>query len=88
MMAIDDRNLPAILKEVRTQLALTQEDLARILAVDISTVKRMFARLRKRGILGPRADAALRDRAGANDDLAPARESPLLGAARRGRGWS
>ena len=28
---------------------LTQEDLARILAVDISTVKRMFARLRKRG---------------------------------------
>ena len=40
MMAIDDRNLPAILKEVRTQLALTQEGLARELGVSFATVNR------------------------------------------------
>ena len=40
MMAIDDQNLAALLKEVRKQLALSQEDLARELGVSFATVNR------------------------------------------------
>ena len=39
-MAIDDQNLAALLKEVRKQLALSQEDLARELGVSFATVNR------------------------------------------------
>ncbi len=39
-MAIDEQNLPALVKEVRRQLALTQEDLARELGVSFATVNR------------------------------------------------
>ena len=39
-MAIDDQNLPELVKEVRRQLALSQEDLARQLGVSYATVNR------------------------------------------------
>ena len=39
-MAIDDPDLPALLKEIRRQLALSQEDLARELGVSFATVNR------------------------------------------------
>jgi putative transcriptional regulator len=40
LMAIDDPDLPALLKEIRRQLALSQEDLARELGVSFATVNR------------------------------------------------
>jgi DNA-binding transcriptional regulator YiaG len=40
MMAMDDYALPALVKEVRQQLALSQEDLARELGVSFATVNR------------------------------------------------
>jgi len=39
-MAIDDQNLPKLTKEVRRQLALSQEDLARELGISFATVNR------------------------------------------------
>ena len=39
-MAIDIQNLPEFMKEVRRQLALSQEDLARELGVSFATVNR------------------------------------------------
>ncbi len=39
-MAIDDQNLPELVKEIRSQLALSQEDLARELGVSFATVNR------------------------------------------------
>jgi len=39
-MAIDEQNLPELVKEVRRQLALSQEDLARALGVSFATVNR------------------------------------------------
>ena len=39
-MAIDDQNLPELIKEARRQLALSQEDLARELGVSFATVNR------------------------------------------------
>ena len=39
-MAIDDQNLPELLKEVRGQLSLSQEDLARELGISFATVNR------------------------------------------------
>ena len=40
VMAIDDQNLPKLVKEVRRQLALSQEDLARELGISFATVNR------------------------------------------------
>jgi transcriptional regulator with XRE-family HTH domain len=40
MMAIDDQNLPELVKEVRRQLSLSQEDLARELGISFATVNR------------------------------------------------
>ena len=39
-MAIDDQNLPELVKEVRRQLGISQEDLARELGVSFATVNR------------------------------------------------
>lgn len=39
-MAIDDQNLPELVKEVRRQLSLSQEDLARELGISFATVNR------------------------------------------------
>ncbi len=39
-MASKDRNYPALLKEVRQQLGISQEDLARELGVSFATVNR------------------------------------------------
>ena len=39
-MAIDNQNLPELVKEVRRQLALSQEDLARELGISFATVNR------------------------------------------------
>ena len=39
-MAIDDQNLPELVKEIRRQLALSQEDLARELGISFATVNR------------------------------------------------
>jgi DNA-binding transcriptional regulator YiaG len=39
-MAIDEQKLPELVKEVRRQLALSQEDLARELGVSFATVNR------------------------------------------------
>jgi putative transcriptional regulator len=39
-MEIDTKNLPALVKEVRRQLALSQEGLARELGVSFATVNR------------------------------------------------
>ena len=39
-MATDNQNLPELVKEVRRQLALSQEDLARALGVSFATVNR------------------------------------------------
>lgn len=40
MMAIDVRNLPETVKEIRRQLSLSQEDLARALGISFATVNR------------------------------------------------
>jgi DNA-binding transcriptional regulator YiaG len=40
MMAIDDQSLPELVKEVRRQLSLSQEDLARELGISFATVNR------------------------------------------------
>ncbi len=40
MMAIDDQRFPVLVKEVRKQLALSQEDLARKLGISFATVNR------------------------------------------------
>lgn len=39
-MAIDDQNLPELVKEIRRQLSLSQEDLARELGISFATVNR------------------------------------------------
>lgn len=39
-MHLDNQNLPALVKEVRRQLALSQEDLARELGISFATVNR------------------------------------------------
>ena len=39
-MAMDEQNLPALVKEVRRQLALSQEGLARELGISFTTVNR------------------------------------------------
>jgi len=39
-MTIDEQDIPALVKEVRRQLALSQEDLARKLGVSFATVNR------------------------------------------------
>ena len=39
-MVIDDQNLPELLKEIRRQLTLSQEDLARKLGISFATVNR------------------------------------------------
>jgi DNA-binding transcriptional regulator YiaG len=39
-MVIDDRNIPGLVKEVRRQLDLSQEDLARELGISFATVNR------------------------------------------------
>lgn len=39
-MHSDNQNLPALVKEVRRQLALSQEDLARELGISFATVNR------------------------------------------------
>ena len=39
-MLMDHQNLPALIKEVRRQLALSQENLARELSVSFATVNR------------------------------------------------
>ncbi len=39
-MTIDDQNLPELVKEIRRQLSLSQEDLARALGVSFATVNR------------------------------------------------
>ena len=39
-MATDDQNLPELAQEVRRQLALSQEDLARELGISFATVNR------------------------------------------------
>lgn len=39
-MVIDDRNIPGLVKEVRKQLDLSQEDLARELGISFATVNR------------------------------------------------
>lgn len=40
MMAIDDQSLPELVKEIRKQLSLSQEDLARELGISFATVNR------------------------------------------------
>ena len=40
MMALDVQNLPELVKEVRRQLSLSQEDLARELGISFATVNR------------------------------------------------
>ncbi len=40
MMQMDNQDLPDLVKEVRRQLALSQEDLARKLGVSFATVNR------------------------------------------------
>ena len=40
MMAIDEQNLPELVKEIRRQLSLSQEDLARELGISFATVNR------------------------------------------------
>jgi len=40
MMAIDVQNLPEVVKEIRRQLSLSQEDLARELGISFATVNR------------------------------------------------
>ena len=40
MMAIDDQSLPELVKEIRRQLSLSQEDLARELGISFATVNR------------------------------------------------
>jgi DNA-binding transcriptional regulator YiaG len=40
MMAIDDQTLPELVKEIRRQLSLSQEDLARKLGISFATVNR------------------------------------------------
>lgn len=40
MMAIDVQNLPELVKEIRRQLSLSQEDLARELGISFATVNR------------------------------------------------
>lgn len=39
-MVIEDQNIPDLVKEVRRQLALSQEDLARQLGISFATVNR------------------------------------------------
>ncbi|MBW2109696.1 MAG: helix-turn-helix transcriptional regulator [Deltaproteobacteria bacterium] len=39
-MAINEQNLPELVKEVRRQLGISQEDLARALGVSFATVNR------------------------------------------------
>lgn len=39
-MAIGDQNLPELVKDVRRQLSLSQEDLARKLGISFATVNR------------------------------------------------
>ena len=39
-MAIDDQNLPELVKEIRRQLSLSQEGLARELGISFATVNR------------------------------------------------
>ncbi len=39
-MIIDEQDLPALVKEVRKQLVLSQEDLARKLGISFATVNR------------------------------------------------
>jgi len=39
-MTIDNQDLPALVKEVRRQLSLSQEDLARELGISFATVNR------------------------------------------------
>lgn len=39
-MGIEDQNLPALIKEIRRQLSLSQEDLARQIKVSYATVNR------------------------------------------------
>ena len=39
-MAIDEQNLPGLVKEIRRQLGISQEDLARELGVSFATVNR------------------------------------------------
>jgi DNA-binding transcriptional regulator YiaG len=39
-MEIEDRDLPALVKEIRKQLTMSQEDLARQLGVSYATVNR------------------------------------------------
>ena len=40
MMAIDEQNLSELVKEIRRQLSLSQEDLARALGISFATVNR------------------------------------------------
>jgi DNA-binding transcriptional regulator YiaG len=40
VMAIDDQSLPELVKEIRRQLSLSQEDLARELGISFATVNR------------------------------------------------
>ena len=40
LMAINNQNLPELVKEVRKQLTLSQEDLARKLGISFATVNR------------------------------------------------
>ena len=40
MMALDVQNLPELVKEIRRQLSLSQEDLARALGISFATVNR------------------------------------------------
>jgi len=40
VMAIDNPNLPELVKEIRRQLSLSQEDLARALGISFATVNR------------------------------------------------
>ena len=39
-MAIDDQNLPALVKEIRRQLGISQEELAHELRVSFATINR------------------------------------------------
>ena len=42
VMAIDDQKLPELVKEIRRQLSLSQEDLARELGISFVTVNRWW----------------------------------------------
>jgi DNA-binding transcriptional regulator YiaG len=46
-MDTEDQNFPALLKEIRRQLALSQEDLARQIGVSCATVNRWETGLSK-----------------------------------------